>query len=261
MKIKNLFLAATLIAFLSTALFSQGLIQYPVAGLKLKIEQYDGNNGAAVVFNPEEQLYYTVFAGNADYPLETFDRSGNNVYQSTPRIDMRGMWWNPKAGALEGNCYQDGGIVSFAMTEEGYAIAMDQTIFYGAEHQPDDNSVGVFDSKAKEILYFSIGAVVGFSRKSGKMGKTYVIPYLPVDLENINWNSMIFTGVEGMEYGLLDFVEKKVYLFDKKTWYQTGTVNLPKSVPTYEGYNFSFANGSIFLYNKDNREWVGYRIF
>ncbi len=261
MKIKNSFLAIIAITFLSSSLFSQSLIQYPVGSLKLQIEQYEGTNGASVVYNPEKGLYYAVLAGNTSYPLETFDKTGTNLYQKTAGADMRGMWWNPKTHGLEGNCYADGGIVSIGINEYGLAEGYEGTILYGSYNQPSENVAGVFDPKAKEILYFDGGIIWGHSRKNGKLTKTLIVPFLPVDIANINWTSMIFTGVPTMEYGLLDYVEKKIYLFDKKSWENTGTVTLPVGTMVYDKFNFSYANGFVFLFNQDDREWTGYRIF
>jgi hypothetical protein len=64
-----------------------------------------------------------------------------------------------------------------------------------------------------------------------------------------------------MDYGVLDVYEKKVYLFDKSTWDLSGTVKLPKTAVVYNRFNFSYANGNVFLFNQDTREWIGYRIF
>lgn len=261
MKINKVLLAFIAIAFLSSSLISQSLIQYPVGSVKLKIEQYEGTNGASVVYNPEKQLYYTVFAGNATYPLETFDKNGNNLFQKVAGADMRGMWWNPKTHGLEGNCYADGGIVSIGINEYGLAEGYEGTILYGSYNQPSENAAGVFDPKAKEILYFDGGIIWGHSRKNGKLTKTLIVPFLPVDIANINWSSMVFTGVPTMEYGLLDYVEKKIYLFDKKSWDNTGTVTLPVGTKVYDKFNFSYANGFVFLFDQDEREWTGYRIF
>jgi hypothetical protein len=246
---------------LSSPVFSQELIQYPVGTLKLVIQQYGGSNGTAVVFNPEEQFYYTVFAGNADYPLETFTRFGNNIYQANAGNDIRGMWWNPKAKALEANCYDDGGIISIGLTEEGYAGTSNTVIFDGADYQPNEHAVGVFDPVKKEILYYSDGFVMGYSRKSGKPTKTFIFLLLPVEVSDMNWSTLIYTGVKGMELGLLDYASKKVYLFDRSSGLQTGTVELPKTAVTYDRFNFSYANGNIFLFDQDERTWTGYRIF
>jgi hypothetical protein len=173
---------------------------------------------------------------------------------------MRGLWYNPKTKTLEGNCYADGGIVKIFLDDLGYATGGASAIFEGGEYQPDEQAVGVYDGK-KEILYYSAGMVLGYSRKSGKPTKTFLFPYLPVDVNDMNWSTMIYTGVKNMELGLLDIVSKKVYLFNRKDGDQTGTVQLPSDAVVYDAFNFSYANGYVFLFDKDERIWTGYKIF
>ena len=200
-------------------------------------------------------------AGNAEYPLETFDESGKNIYQAMAYSDMRGMWWNPKAKALEGNCYNDGGIVSIGLTANGHAGTGNKVLFPGSGHQPHEHAVGTIDSKGKEILYYDDGTVIGYNRKDGQSSGTYLFLSLPVNKEQLNWTTMIYTGVKNMEIGLLDIDKGKVYLFSRKDGSHNGTVNLPRSVTLYEGFNFSYANNYVFLFDQDARQWTGYRIF
>jgi hypothetical protein len=258
----NLFVSVLVALLVLPAIsLTQDLIQFPAASLELQIQGDGGRNGAAVTYNPEKQLYYAVMAGNAEYPLETFSKNGKNLYQSQAYSDMRGLWWNPKEEALEGNCYADGGIVAIGLTEQGYAGDGNRVIIAGGYSQPSEQAVGFLDTKKKEILYLTEGIVVGYSRKDGVMTKTFLWLDIPAEYENINWTTAVFTGVPGMELGVLDFNNNKVYLFDRKHGYHTGTVNLPAGATTYEAFNFSYANGYVFLFDQDARKWKGYRIF
>jgi len=193
------------VIFVSSQVLSQELIQKPKSSLKLVMQMDGGNNGANVAYNPEKKLYYAVYAGNAEYPLETFDARGTSLSQTEAGNDMRGLWYNSKTGTLEGNCYADGGIVKLYIDDLGYATGEASAIFKGDNHQPDDQAVGVYDGK-KEILFYSSGLVSGYSRKNGKLTKTLVFPMLPVDVNDMNWSTMIYTGVKDMEIGLLDIV-------------------------------------------------------
>ena len=260
-EIKHYLIVPAVFILMASAVLAQELVQNPAASLELKIEQPGGRHGASVAYNPGAQLYYAVIAGNAEFPLETFASDGRNLKQSQAYSDMRGLWWNAKAGALEGNLFSDGGIVSIGLTSEGYAGTGNKQIFAGADYQPKEQSVGTFDPKKKEILYYLDGAVVGYARKDGSMTGTYLMLSLPVGQESINLTTLIFTGVKGMELGVLDVVSKKVYLFSRKDGSLTGTVNLPAGTLTYEKFNFSYANGHVFLFDQENRKWVGYRIF
>lgn len=251
------------LAFIGIAFpaLAQDLIQYPAPTLELKMDQYGGKNGSAVVYNPVNELYYCVIAGNAEYPLETFDKTGHWVQRSDAYSDMRGMWWNPKEKALEGNCYSDGGIISVALSPTGLTGSGNKVIFEGGNHQPGEHACGTFDPKKKEILYYDVGNVIGYSRKDGSLSGTNIALDLPVDEGDINWSTLVFTGKKGKELGVLDYYSKKIYLFNKKDGSLTGTVNLPGSASTYEGFNFSYANDYVFLFDQDSRKWIGYRIF
>jgi hypothetical protein len=240
---------------------AQEFIQYPAPSIELKMEEYGGKNGASVAYNPIAKLYYCVIAGNETYPLETFDRNGMNVYQSEAYNDLRGLWWNPKEKALEGNCYAETGIVSLGLAENGYAWTGNQVIFSGSDHQPDAQSVGTYDPKKKEILYYDDGIIVGYSRKDGSPTKTYIQLDLPVDEYDINWTTLVFTGEKKMELGVLNPNEKRVYLFNRKDGSYTGTLIFPADAPTYETFNFAYANGFFFLFDQDERKWIGYKVF
>jgi hypothetical protein len=261
MKRKILALTVLILFIAASSAFAQEFIQYPAPAMELEMEGEGGKNGASVAYNPGEKLYYCAIAGNETYPLETFDRNGMNVYQSDAYNDLRGMWWNPKEKALEANCYADGGIVSLGLAENGFAWTGNRVIFQGSGHQPDDQSVGTFDAKKKEILYYDEGIVVGYSRKDGNPTKTFIPLDLPVNEYDINWTTLVYTGEKKMELGVLNPFWKKVYLFNKKDGSHTGTLIFPADAPTYETFNFSYANGFFFLFDQDDRKWIGYKVF
>lgn len=261
MKSLKLFLLFLSVAWISSATWAQELIQYPAASLQLEMKGLGGKNGASVAYNPDNDLYYAVIAGNSTYPMETFSGSGKNLYSAEAYNDMRGLWWNPKDKALEGNCYADGGIISVGLMPNGWAGAGNKVIFAGSSHQPSEQAVGTFDPKKKEILYYNEGSIFGYARKDGAITSTYFFLSLPVDVTDINWTTLIFTGVKGKELGVLDYQLKKIYLFNRKDGTHAGTVNLPASVTTYDVFNFSYANGYVFLFDQEARKWVGYKIF
>jgi len=251
-----------LLAFVFVATFSWSqLIDHPAPSLKLQIQQSSGTNGSSVAYNPNKQMYYAVIAGNTEYPLETFDEFGNALYKGIASNDLRGIWWNNKEKALEGNCYADGGIIKIGLNGRGHASEGNSTIFSGANHQPNDHACGTYYNKKKEILYYMNGMVRGYKRSTGEPGKTKVYLALPTDQININQYELIFTGQKKMELGVLDYVNKKIYLFSLKGGTHTGTVVLPSNAPAGDSFWFSYANNYAFLYDVDARAWVGYRIF
>ncbi len=235
-------------------------ITYPKASFELVMKQTSGTNGSGITYDATKDLYYAVIAGNKVFPMEVFDGKGNNVFQTEAGNDMRGIWWNKKTKSIEGNCYNDGGIVSMRLDENGYPSLGNKSIFEGG-HQPADNSVGVFDGK-KYIYYYADGAVFVYSRKTGSLAKTMSMGLAPTPSKrDLNGTSMIYTGKKKMEIGLLDAVNKKIYLFNKKDGQQTAVITLPDSATTNSSFRFGYANGYAFIYGTSKRSWVGYRIF
>lgn len=236
------------------------LIEKPKESITLQIKDSLGTNGSMVAYNPEKQLYYAVIAGNSMYPLEVFNSAGKNLYSTEAGNDMRGLWWNPKKKQLEGNGYGETGITGLLIDDQGYPSVGSTTIYSGSEHQPDANSCGVYDGK-KTIYYFDGEYVRMYSRSSGELTKTLDIDYSSISKDNLNATSMIYTGVKGMEIGLLDYSNNKVYLMNKKTGSLAATVSLPSSAVTNYSFRFAYANKHVFLYDIDARSWTGYKIF
>jgi hypothetical protein len=246
------------ILFNVSILFGQ-VIDHPRSSITFEIGQESGTNGSSVVYNPDAQLYYTIIAGNTSYPLEVFDTKGNSVYETKTGRDMRGLWWNSKAGTLEGNCYDDGGIISYPLDGQSFPSKGEQTLFKGADHQPDVHSCGVYDSKKKQILYFYEGNIYAFKRSNGEFSKSISLSIS--NLENMNATTLMYTGVKKMEVGLLDYMNGKVYLYNIKTGEKTATITLPDHVITFSLFRVSYANNHVFIYDADKRVWSGFQIF
>ena len=235
------------------------LINNPKASLSLALKSTGGTNASGITYDPSRQLYYTVVAGNSEFPLEVFKSSGKLLYSGTAGNDLRGIWWNTKTQSLEGNCYDEGGIVKIGLSDNGSTSIGNTTIFEGS-HQPHGNTCGVYDSKKKEIYYYSGGSIHVYKRKTGAFSKK-VNPDLTLNEKRaINTTSMIFTGIKKSELGLLDYEARKVYLFNKKTGEKTATINLPYDAPVDDSFLFGYANGHVFLYDKGSRTWWGYKI-
>ena len=234
-------------------------IEFPKESLKLKNKQTGGTNGTAVAFNAKTNLYHTAIAGNAVFPLETFNSSGINVHDTETGSDMRGLWWNKKTKSLEGNCYNDGGIVELKLDGNGHPT-VGNSIIHDGRNQPTENSVGAFDGK-KKIYYYNEGKIYTYDRKTGKMIDSKALSVSNSLLRNCNVTTVIYTGKKKMELGLLDYVDNKVLLIDLKTLQITKTITLPSNAVTHDMFRFSYANNRVFLYNTSSREWTGYQIF
>lgn len=234
------------------------IIERPKASLELCFQSESGTNGSAVTYDPNSGNYFALIAGNSSFPLEVFNRAGNSIYQTECGTDMRGLWWNPKSKQLEGNGYGSEGIVGINLDEQGFPSVGNSTIFSGADYQPESNSCGVFDGK-KYVWYYSDGSFLMYTRKSGEKTKSIGVTGIS-SLQTINSTSMIYTGIKGMELGLLDYQSKKVLLFNKKTGSLSATIELPTSAITHYSFRFAYANKHVLLYDVDTRCWSGYQI-
>ncbi|MEZ4825397.1 MAG: hypothetical protein R3C61_03760 [Bacteroidia bacterium] len=226
--------------------------------LTLSIQGSGGTNGSSVVYDASKGLYYTVIAGNAAFPLEAFDAKGKPVAQSEAGADTRGMWMN--GTKLEGNGAGELGWVEFDLSSSGRPSGTARPIAEG-QIQPDFQSVGTFDPKKKQVMFFDVGKIVFYSRKKMAEAKSLQLQsndaYFP---DNINYTTVGFTGQKGYEYALLNYATREVFFFNRKG-NQTGSTKLPTDASVNQAFRFAFANGYLFLYDVDSRSWAGYQVF
>jgi len=230
----------------------------PKAEITLAFEQSGGTNGSAVAWNPVQRLYYAVIAGNSEFPLEVFDEQGRVIKSMEAGADIRGLWWNPKSRSLQANCAGDGGWVELycdltGMPANAYTQLAEGTI------QPDFQSVGAYDAKKKKVAFYHEGALHFYNIKNGKPGKSLPLK-LPVPADDINSTSMGYTGRANYEFVLFDIECRNLYFFNR-AGKATAKAQLPKNAPAFVAFRFSFANDIAFLYDVENREWTGYRVF
>lgn len=74
-----------------------------------------------------------------------------------------------------------------------------------------------------------------------------------------NTTTIVYTGINEMELGLLNVAKKQVELYSKKSGYMTKILKLPAEAPTELVFNFAYANGVVWLFDKTKRLWVGYK--
>ncbi|MCB9231626.1 MAG: hypothetical protein H6581_08185 [Bacteroidia bacterium] len=238
--------------------FAGGPNSNPQPVLTYRMIQSEGTNASAVTWNPKAGYYYTVIAGNADYPLEVFDARGNGVRQYAANSDMRGLWWNAKAKSLQGNCAGDKGWIQYDCNKSGIPTG-NRVVLNSGQNQPDFQSVGTLGDKGKSVVFYHAGTLSFYNSKSGK-GINSLELSLPVSGADINATSVGYTGQKNYEYVLLDFMRRKLYFFNTKGEF-TGESSLPTNAVTNSMFRFSFANGNAFLYDVESRSWTGYKVF
>lgn len=232
------------------------LAPYPVAVLTLSLTSTGGTNGSAVAYNPGKNLYYAAIAGNTGFPLETFDETGNSVYLTETGFDVRGLWWDGYNNQLRSNGYNHFGVAKYKHDAKGWAkeaVPISRT-----SGQPNDQAVGAFDSENNQLIYYDDGILYKVNTTSFAVEEQLTLQ-LPVSTDSINYTTVIYTGVAGMEAGVLDYSAKKVYLFDISTGAHTFTMHLPSTAITHSAFRFSFSNGLIWLYDVKTRMWTGYK--
>lgn len=219
---------------------------------------YEGTNASAVVWHPKKKLYFTIIAGNSNFPLEAFDAKGNSKYSKPVGTDSRGLWVN--GNTLEIN----------AAGEEGwYAINFENimgnhslnTIVSGA-YQPDFQTVGTYHKKKKAVMFFDSerSQIVFYDRKNPEKTTTLKLS-LPANYNELfNLTSIAYTGVKNYEYLLLSAHDITLYFFDEKG-NSKAKIELPDNVVTSQVFRFSYANKRVFFYNIENRKWTAYKLF
>lgn len=237
---------------------AQGPMAYPPAVISFSFFQQEGTNGSAVAWNPTAKVYYAVIAGNADYPLESYDAQGKLLGRRKAEADIRGLWWNPKAKALQGNCAGEMGWVQIRCDAKGLPGGAPETLASG-QNQPDFQSVGAYDTKGKKVVFYDQGSLYFYNAKNNQAAGTLSLS-LPVSSEDINFTSVGFTGKKNYEFVLLDYVQRKLYFFNRKG-NMTAESNLPFDAPANDAFRFSFTNGIAFVYDAETRTWTGFKVF
>lgn len=259
---------------ISFFLFSYSIEGQTTRILKKKIElqmpDEEGSNGASVAWHPVQKKYYAAFSGKASYPLAIFDASGKRLSPDnlTTQIDVRGLWFKDDSKQICGNAFKDNGWFSYKLDANG--MPGDMTVFLPGLNQPASQSVGAYNSKNKMVYFIKNSKIVAYDNEGELVEDSAISIELNIseefkdDLkkyleENYNLTTIIYTGINKSEFGLLNYSRSRIELYDKKTGMLSQLLKLPEDAITYDWLNFSFANGIYWLFEKDNRKWVGYK--
>ncbi|TBR19314.1 MAG: hypothetical protein EPO57_03975 [Chitinophagaceae bacterium] len=238
--------------------------------IELQMPGEEGSNGASVAWHPIQKKYYASFAGNAIYPLALFDVTGKKLSSDDleSQIDVRGLWYNPNTNLICGNGYKENGWFSYILDKNG--IPEDFSILHNGQYQPSQQSVGSYNTK-KDLLYFLNGIeIVVYNKYGEQLTDSTIRLSLNIDNEfldedeayleaNFNTTTVVFTGILKSEFGLLNYTKPQIELYNMKSGAHTQILKLPDGAPAFNWFNFSFANGTYWLFDKDNRKWIGYK--
>lgn len=243
--------------------------------LSLYIPGEDGSNSGAVVWHPKFKRYYTSMIGNATYPMAIFSDKGHLIDGNFEAgADLRGLWYNTTTQRLEYNCYEDGGVGHYILNASGEIINRDSDKV--GSFQPNEQSVGVYNEKDKLFVfpdydfsllsYKTIGGEIESRTMlqldcSTKKQAEEVSDQDMAERRDVRNSSVMYTGIKNSEFAVLNLDKYVIELYDGKTGLMTDKKKLPTdfSVQLYRSFNFSYANGIWWFFNKESRTWEGYK--
>jgi hypothetical protein len=218
------------------------------------------SNRTGVAFNPNQNLYYSVNAGNSGYPIETFGITGGSPLSTTVQgADYRGIWWNPTISGIEGNTFNSGGLYQHLLAG-GTFYASGTATSIASAGMPNSQSMGYGDIANNLVIYYNAGVIHKYTRSTGAFSSSVTISGLPAVTSNLNTYGIVYTGVFGSEAAVYDYVNRCIYFINYNTGAYVSTCQLPIGAPTPGTFRMGFANNRFFLYESTNNQWWGYPI-
>jgi len=115
-------------------------------------------NRSGVAYHPTFRFYYSVNAGSANYPIDAYDEQGNRLFNPVQGFDYRGLWFNPAAATIEGNGFDDLGILVHNLNvNTGEPLGSGASVL--AANQPNTQSAGDLDTEDNEIIYYATDTI------------------------------------------------------------------------------------------------------
>jgi len=244
--------------------------------LELKMPNADevdlpGKRGASVVWHPIQKKYYASFAGNAGFPCAVFDGTGKRLSGNdhVTLIDTRGLWYDPVKQRITGNGYDTVGWFAYKLDSKGLITDI-ETLLSGM-NQPGSQCVGAYNANDKQVLFLS-GSQVFMYSNNGVSVESVTIHWgrsktdgasesedLSSTPEDYNNTALVYTRIPGKELGFLNISTQKIELYDIKTGFRTQVLALPENAPVESSFNFAYANGIYWLFDMENRNWIGFK--
>ena len=231
-----------------------------------------GTRGGSVCWNPLTQKYYASFAGNKGFPMAVFDTKGKRLSTTDliTQADTRGLWYDPARKKICGNGYHETGWFSYTLDTKG--IPTDVLIDHEGMNQPGENSAGTYNPVKKEVIFLNNELVSFYKNDATNTENTLTLSFGAKKSEGksgeqesdnsvseYNNTSVLFTGIPGSELGVLNTTKKQVELYS----YSNGSLGkifmLPDDTPVEKSFNFAYANGIYWLFDIENRKWLGFK--
>lgn len=259
---KTILTAALLSLVLLTPSYAQKTVNAKQK-LKVVLPEGSGTNAVSVAWNPKAKVYYTCIGGNPRFPLYTFNKKGKITHTTESRIDTRGFWFNENQNRIEGTAYSGAnygpGYYYRTVDTKGIPGEDNYVKFPEMTEEVSDYSIPAYDKDRDELLYIEEDIVTRISHTDGSKKGTLTLK-LPsgVYWSSSNVTSLVYTGKKGEEYGIYDYKNGKIYLFDYTTGDATKTVVLPEEAPDPEYYCFAYANNMFWVFSTLSRTWYAF---
>ncbi len=272
---RSLVLLFVLIFFSSIVATAQNRTLKQVLELKMPrtlADDMPGTRGASVSWNPVNKKYYAVFAGNAAFPLGVFSADGERLSSDelSAEQDVRGLWYNPVTKKISGNGYNNKGWFSYTLDKDGIPISME--VDFPGMNQPDEQSVGACVPTARSVCFLNKGKIAFYNLSDASKSRSISIHWGrkksegPGEFENdenentdYNHTTLIYTGIKGAEIGLLNTTVSQIELYNIADGFMSQKLVLPDTAKAEAVFNFSYANGIYWLFDMENRVWIGYK--
>jgi len=271
---KYLVCIIALVLVSSTGLFAQNRTLKQVMELKMPKETGDelcGTRGAGVCWNPITQKYYAAFCGNIGFPMAVFTPAGKRISGDslTTMEDIRGIWFNPAINRIMANGYGEIGWINYELNSAG--IPKSNYYKFTGMNQPTDQSVGSYYTLLKSVAFRDGSQVVLYqsSNESAEVKESVQIhwgrkksdgPGENEDVASEDYNgNVVATNIKNAEFGFLNTSSKQIELYNYNEGYLQQTLKLPESAPVEMSFNFAYSNGIYWLFDIENRKWIGYK--
>lgn len=240
--------------------------------LKFSDKATEGTRGASVAWHPVQKKYYTIFAGNAMYPLAVFDAKGKLLSSDTctAQYDTRGLWYNKKTKQIEGNTYNDQGWFKYSLSKSGLVSSIE--MLYAQQPQPNAQSSGAYNNKDEKVYFMDMDHVSIYDAVMPSLSVDEIKLYLGCATEpnaddynsyemllNYQQNTLVYTGQKDAEIGLLNVVDNTIELYSRESGFMTKVLELPKTIKLPDAFGFAYSNGQFWIFDTGKRKWVGYK--
>ncbi|MDB5203042.1 MAG: hypothetical protein JWQ27_2451 [Ferruginibacter sp.] len=234
--------------------------------LTLKMPDDPGARASAIAWHPTLKRYYAPKSGNASFSMAIFDPAGNLISPSglTTKFDIRGIWYNPTLKTFCANGYKDNGWITYVLDKNGIPTDIKHDVEY--MNQPEEHSVGFYNPRSNEVYFLKNQDVIIYNASSfEETGKRHLFVSEEYDEPGeampdfMNSSTVVYTGIPGNEFGLLNADDREINLFDKATGKYSKALYFPLDAPTETFMCFTYCNGLYFLFDTKTKSWYGYR--